>query len=192
MPIVLAKFPSSSPNQLLRIIRALPLGAVAPNALEKILTPLQQDLAKAVNIDTTRSDVGLITGPPFIDALAKQLGEKSLSVQGVDNPAIFAGFSRNGSNSVPSMTKFIEQAISSYCQGALVVRGTAASLPTETMAKINSVLTFSDPGNQLTVCHENDAVCSDEFITVDHLMHGEDANTAANFVIQKSQGGAGP
>ncbi|KAF2684258.1 carbohydrate esterase family 5 protein [Lentithecium fluviatile CBS 122367] len=230
IPDALAKFPSGPLNQFLRIISTLPQGAAALDAVGLILTPLQQGLADAVGIDTTRSDqaenapcadvtvifargttepgnVGLVTGPPFFDALTEQLGGKSLSIQGVEYPATFAGFNRNGTDGVPSMTEFIDQAITScpdtkvvmsgYSQGALVVRSTAASLPAETMAKINSVVTFGDPGNQtaitgaegkrLTVCHENDAVCSGGFITVDHLTYAEDADTAAQFVIQKAQ-----
>jgi hypothetical protein len=64
------------------------------------------------------------------------------------------------------------------------------------MAKINSVVTFGDPGNpdtitgaedkMLIICHENDAVCSGGFITVDHLTYADDADTAARFVVQKA------
>ncbi|KAJ0312188.1 hypothetical protein COL516b_001260 [Colletotrichum fioriniae] len=62
------------------------------------------------------------------------------------------------------------------------------------MAKINSVLTFGDPGNPgaitgaegktKIICHDNDAVCSGGFITVDHLTYAEDADAAAQFVLQ--------
>jgi len=88
--------------------------------------------------------------------------------------------------------------MSGYSQGALVVRGTADTLPADTMSKINSVVTFGDPQNQtaitgatdktLTICHENDAVCAGGFITVDHLTYGEDDNTAAQFVTQRANG----
>lgn len=89
--------------------------------------------------------------------------------------------------------------MSGYSQGALVVRSTADTLPAETMSKVNSVVTFGDPRNQtaitgaegkrLTVCHENDAVCSGGFINVDHLTYGDDATTAAQFVVQKANSG---
>lgn len=88
--------------------------------------------------------------------------------------------------------------MSSYSQGALVVRSTAPSLPAETMAKINSVLPFGDLRNRaaitraegkiLTVCHENDAMCSGGFVAVERLACIEDAGTAARFVIQEAQG----
>ena len=64
------------------------------------------------------------------------------------------------------------------------------------MAKINSVLTFGDPGNPnpitgagdktQIICHDDDAVCKGGFITVDHLTYAEDAATAAEFVLQKA------
>lgn len=88
--------------------------------------------------------------------------------------------------------------MSGYSQGALVVRSTANSLPAATMAKINSVLTFGDPGNPgaitgaegktKIICHDNDAVCSGGFITVDHLTYAEDADAAAQFVLQMASG----
>ena len=86
--------------------------------------------------------------------------------------------------------------MSGYSQGALVVRSTADSLPADTMSQVSSVVTFGDPRNQtsitgaegktLIICHENDAVCSGGFITIDHLTYGEDATTAAQFVIQQA------
>ncbi|KAF2653706.1 carbohydrate esterase family 5 protein [Lophiostoma macrostomum CBS 122681] len=231
IPPALAAFPSGPLNQFLKLISSLPEGAAALDAVGLILTPLQQTLADAVGIDTTRTDlaqnapcadvtvifargttepgnVGLVTGPPFFDALSKQLGNASLAVQGVEYPATFAGFNRNGTDGVPSMTNFINQALTScpatkvvmsgYSQGALVLRSTASSLPADTMAKINSVVTFGDPGNPaaitgaegktLIVCHENDAVCKGGFITVDHLTYADDADAAAGFVVGKVGG----
>ncbi|KAK1613519.1 cutinase [Colletotrichum phormii] len=233
IPDVLAKFPSGPLNQFLRIISTLPADAAALDAVGLILTPLQQGLADSVGIDTTEDDleqnaacaditvifargttepgnVGLVTGPPFFDALNQQRGTKSVSIQGVEYPATFAGFNKNGTEGVPSMTNFINEAatncpstkivMSGYSQGALVVRmctahrSTANSLPAATMAKINSVLTFGDPGNPgaitgaegktKIICHDNDAVYGGGFITVDHLTYAEDADAAAQFVLQ--------
>ncbi|KAF2445977.1 carbohydrate esterase family 5 protein [Karstenula rhodostoma CBS 690.94] len=229
IPDALAKFPSGPLNQFLKIISSLPQGAAALDAVGKVLTPLQQGLADAVGIETTRNDlatnapcadvtvvfargttepgnVGLVTGPPFFDALKEKLGDDTLAVQGVEYPATFAGFNKNGTEGVPSMTAFINQALtecpntkvamSGYSQGALVVRATAAALPAATMAKISSVVTFGDPKNQtdiigaagktLTICHANDAVCAGGFITIDHLTYADDANTAAQFVAGKA------
>ncbi|KAF9880071.1 cutinase [Colletotrichum karsti] len=231
IPDVLAKFPSGPLNQFLRIISTLPAGAAALDAVGLVLTPLQQGLADSVGIDTSEDDlkqdaacaditvifargttepgnVGLVTGPPFFDALKAQSGGKSIAVQGVEYPATFAGFNRNGTEGVPSMTNFINEAttkcpdtkivMAGYSQGALVVRGTAETLPTDTMSKINSVLTFGDPrnpapipgaeGKTKIVCHEDDAVCSGGFITVDHLTYAEDADAAAQFVLQRAAG----
>ncbi|KAF1966327.1 cutinase [Bimuria novae-zelandiae CBS 107.79] len=229
IPPALSQFPSGLLNQFLRMISMLPQGAAALDAIGLILVPLQQQLADATGIDTTENDLarnaacadvtvvfargtvepgnaGLFVGPPFFDALKKKLAGRTLAVQGVDYPATFAGFNRNGTDGVPSMTKYLNQAItacpktkvvmSGYSQGSLVVRSTAKSLPAGTMSKINSVITFGDPrgksaipgavGKQLTICHPNDAVCSGGFITVDHLTYGEDANTAAQFVVQQA------
>ncbi|KAH7119579.1 cutinase [Dendryphion nanum] len=231
IPDPLAKFPSGPLNQFLRIVSTLPAGARALDAVGKVLTPLQQRLADAVNIETTRDDmmqsisctdvtvifargttepgnIGLVTGPPFIDALKEQLGSKSLAVQGVKYPATFAGFNLNGTEGVSSMTDFINQAItrcpntkvvmSGYSQGALVLRSTADSLPVGTMSKINSVVTFGDPRNQtaitgasgksMVICQENDSVCSGGFINIEHLTYGANATTAAQFVLQKVNG----
>lgn len=126
LPDPLAQFPSGLLNRFLRLISTLPEGAMALDAVGRILTPLQQRLADSVGIDTTRDDlaqnaacadvtvvfargttepgnVGLVTGPPFFDALSEQLGGKTLAVQGVEYPATFAGFNLNGTQGVPSM-----------------------------------------------------------------------------------------
>lgn len=126
VPASLAKFPADLLSQFLRLISSLPEGAAALDAVGVILTPLQQSLADLAGINTKRDDlkqnapcanviiifargttepgnVGLVTGPPFFDALRKQLGDRSLAVQGVDYPATFAGFNRNGTDGVQSM-----------------------------------------------------------------------------------------
>ena len=126
IPDGLAQFPKGPLNQFLRIISTLPPGEKALDAVGKVLTPLQQLLATSAGLDTTRDDltenapcadvtvifargttepgnVGLVAGPPFLDALSEQLGGKSLVVQGVEYPATFAGFNQNGTDGVPSM-----------------------------------------------------------------------------------------
>ncbi|KAH7362644.1 cutinase [Plectosphaerella cucumerina] len=126
IPEGLAQFPSGPLNMFLRLISSLPVGERALDAVGKILTPLQQRLADAAGVETTRDDlatnapcadvtvifargttepgnVGLVTGPPFLDALATQLGSRTLAAQGVEYPATFAGFNDNGVNGVPSM-----------------------------------------------------------------------------------------
>ncbi|RMZ71358.1 cutinase [Pyrenophora seminiperda CCB06] len=231
IPGPLAMFPSGPLNQFLRILSSLPKGAIALDDAGKILTPLQQRLADSVGINTDKDDLvqnspcadvtvvfargttepgnmGLVTGPPFIDALGKQLGNKSLAVQGVEYPATFAGFNKNGTDGVPSMTSFINDVISNcpntkvvmpgYSQGALVLRSTADTLPATTMSKINSVVTFGDPrnpapitgasGKSLVICQADDSVCKGGFINVAHLTYGANATMAAQFVIQNANG----
>ncbi|KAH8723270.1 cutinase, partial [Phaeosphaeriaceae sp. PMI808] len=221
IPGPLAMFPSGPLNQFLRILSSLPAGAGALDAAGKILTPLQQRLARSASIDTGKDDLvqnapcadmtvifargttepgnmGLVTGPPFIDALGKQLGGKSLAVQGVEYPATFAGFNRNGTDGVPSMTSFINDAISNcpntkvvmsgYSQGALVVRGTADTLPATTMSKISSVVTFGDPRNPapITGASGKSLCLQGGFINIAHLTYGANATMAAQFVIQNA------
>ncbi|KAF4986086.1 hypothetical protein FDECE_16131 [Fusarium decemcellulare] len=229
IPDPLAKFPQGPLNQLLRMFSSLPEGERALDAAGKLLTPLQEVLAKSVGIDTSRDDlaqnapcsdvtvifargttepgnVGLVTGPPFFDDLTEQLGDRSLSVQGVEYPATFAGFNKNGTEGVPSMTSFINQAVTScpdtkivmsgYSQGALVVRSTADSLPAETMSRVNSVVTFGDPRNQtpitggegktMVICLPEDSVCQGGFINIAHLTYGSEAPAAAQFVVQRA------
>ncbi|KAH6686400.1 cutinase [Plectosphaerella plurivora] len=231
IPEGLAQFPSGPLNMFLRIISTLPVGEKALDAVGKILTPLQQSLADSAGIETTRNDlarnapcadvtvifargttepgnVGLVAAPPFLDALATQLGSKTLAAQGVEYPATFAGFNDNGVNGVPSMTSFINQAgtncpatkivLSGYSQGALVLRSTADTLPAATMARISSIVTFGDPrnpqpitggeGKTLIICQESDAVCSGGFINVAHLTYGANATVAAQFVVEKASG----
>jgi cutinase len=86
--------------------------------------------------------------------------------------------------------------MSGYSQGALVLRRTAESLPADTMAKINSVVTFGDPenprpipkanGKSMIICAADDAVCSGGFINIAHLTYGDNATAAAQFVMHYS------
>ncbi|KAM6536142.1 hypothetical protein FALCPG4_005659 [Fusarium falciforme] len=57
IPDALAKFPAGLLNQLLRMFSSLPEGEKALDAAGKLLTPLQQLLANAVGIDTSRDDL---------------------------------------------------------------------------------------------------------------------------------------
>ncbi|GJC99383.1 cutinase [Colletotrichum higginsianum] len=153
---------------------------------------------------TELGNIGLLTGPPFFDALKEQIRGKSVAIQGVECPATFAGFNKNATE-VLRKTRFINQAVaqcpdtkivmSGYSRGALVVRSTAEP---EQWPRSTRSLTFGDPrhlavipgadGKTKITCHENDAVCSGGFITVDHLTYGEDASVAARFVVQRASG----
>lgn len=136
IPPSLARFPAGPLNQFLRLMSSLPAGERALDAVAKILTPLQQLMANSAEIDTSADDmtgntpcaditvifargttepgnVGLVTGPPFFDAIKEQLSGKTLAVQGVNYPASFAGFNRNGTDGVPSMCVLV--LFSSHC-----------------------------------------------------------------------------
>ncbi|KAF2684637.1 carbohydrate esterase family 5 protein [Lentithecium fluviatile CBS 122367] len=206
IPNALAIFPSGPLNEFLRIISTLPEGATALDAGGLVLTPLQQVLADAVCINTTRDE--LAQNASCADVTVIFTRGTTEPGNGVEFPATFTGFNLNSTEGVPSMASFINQAITScpdskilvpgHSQGALVVRSTTDSLPADTMSKINSVVTFGDPKNQtaitgaeskiLVICHENDAVCSGGFITVDHLTYADNATTAAQFVVEKAGG----
>lgn len=85
--------------------------------------------------------------------------------------------------------------MSGYSQGGQVVHQTAAALPPETMAKVNSVVIFGDPlsstpvqgaaAKTLVICHPDDDICEDgDIILPTHLTYGFDAPKAAAFVAQ--------
>jgi hypothetical protein len=66
------------------------------------------------------------------------------------------------------------------------------------MAKINSIVTFGDPGNpgpipkadnkSMIICAADDAVCKGGFINVAHLTYGANTTTAAKFVMRQAGG----
>ena len=109
--------PQSSPiNGLLAALGNTPIIGADVTALSSLLTTFEQGLATILNVETTENgsagcapmtvifargttepgNVGLVTGPPFFDALAATLGENAINVQGVDYPASIEGFLEGG------------------------------------------------------------------------------------------------
>ncbi|RTE74241.1 hypothetical protein BHE90_011324 [Fusarium euwallaceae] len=149
-------------------------------------------------------NVGTVAGPPFFQALAKEIGSDRLAVQGVEYPADIGGIMNLGSDGGKKMVAIVEQAykkcpntkvvLSGYSQGAMLVHNAAKSLPAATTSKIAAVVTFGDPfksqgfqgvpeGRCKVFCRSGDSVCSGSFvITAAHLQYGQDAQAAADFV----------
>ncbi|KAM0430599.1 hypothetical protein ACHAPT_005951 [Fusarium lateritium] len=150
-------------------------------------------------------NVGTVAGPPFFQALAKEVGSDKLAVQGVDYPASIGGIMSLGSNGADKMVQHVEQAykkcpntkvvLSGYSQGAMLVHNTAKSLPAATSGKIAAVVTFGDPFKSQgfkgvpeerckVFCRSGDSVCAGSFgISAAHLQYGQDAQAAAAFVV---------
>jgi len=103
---------------LLAGLDMIPIIGQSVTAISDVLTTVESTLATALNVDTTANadgvagckdmtvifargttepgNVGLVTGPPFFDALSAIIGQNSISVQGVDYPASIEGFLEGG------------------------------------------------------------------------------------------------
>ncbi|KAF4966634.1 hypothetical protein FSARC_5683 [Fusarium sarcochroum] len=153
-------------------------------------------------------NVGSAAGPPFFQALADQIGNDKLAVQGVEYSASAAGIAQMGDKAgSEKMASLVKQAyqkcpktkvvMSGYSQGAMLVHNAAKSLPAETTKNIAAVVNFGDPFQKQAVqgvptdrvkiiCHSGDGVCAGTAaITPDHLTYSQDAKAAASFVASK-------
>lgn len=107
--------PNSPLNVLLAAVGKLPVIGVELKVIGDLLTTVEATLAKTLGVDTTESEsgctamtvifargttepgnVGLVTGPPFFDALKAMLGAKSVTIQGVNYGATIEGFLEGG------------------------------------------------------------------------------------------------
>jgi Cutinase len=108
---------SSNPiNSLLAGVGMVPIIGASVTAISDVLTTFEAGLAASLNVDTTQNgaagckdmtvifargttesgNVGLLTGPPFFDALSAMIGADSMEVLGVDYPASIEGFLQGG------------------------------------------------------------------------------------------------
>jgi cutinase len=92
-----------------------------------------------------------------------------------------------------------------HSQGGQLVHNAASSLSAQDTAFVSSAVIFGDPDNGKAVgkvssastkviCHQGDLICAGQsIILVPHLTYGQDANTAAQFVVNnmKAAGTAG-
>lgn len=102
-------------NMILAGIGKLPGVGESINAISGVLTAFEAGLATTLNVDTTENgsgcsamtvifargttepgNVGLVTGPPFFDAIQAMVGSNAVSIQGVDYPASIEGFLEGG------------------------------------------------------------------------------------------------
>jgi cutinase len=158
-------------------------------------------------------NVGLLTGPPFFQALQTYMnGSTSLAIQGLNYEASVSGFRQGGDpkgiqkmarlttltmNACPN-TRLV---LAGYSQGAQIVRGACAALPSNMTAALSSVVLFGDPLNgtavtgvpaarATTICHAGDDICRQgSIVSPAHLNYSLDAASAAMFVMQRSQFG---
>lgn len=106
---------STGLNALLSAIIKIPIIGAAVDTIGDVLISLETSLARALNVDTTQQEsgctamtvifargttepgnVGLVTGPPFFDALDSMLGPAAVTIQGVDYGARIEGFLAGG------------------------------------------------------------------------------------------------
>jgi len=154
-------------------------------------------------------NVGSLAGPPFFSALATDIGESNLAVQGVNYSASIAGFLEGGDPTGSTlMASLAEQAstqcpdtkivLSGYSQGGQLVHNAAKMLSAALTAEINSVVIFGDPDNGqavgsipsskvLIICHTGDDIClGGDLILEPHLTYSENAGQAATFVAEQA------
>jgi len=158
---------------------------------------------------TTESPpIGTVAGPPLEAALKTQLGSQSLSFAGVDYPASIPGFLEGGDpTGSTTMASDLTNAANScpnakivsvgYSQGGQLVHNSAKQLSANVASRINAVVIFGDPDNGQAVsgissdkvkviCHTGDNICAGgDLILPPHLTYGEDATSAAQFIVSK-------
>jgi cutinase len=149
-------------------------------------------------------NVGEIAGPPVFTNLRSSLGTAAVTVQGVDYSATVGGY-LSGGDPTGSTTMFnlINQAatkcpstkivIGGYSQGAQLVHNAASRLTSAVTAKIAAAFVFGDPFNGraigtvpsskvISVCHNQDIICTGSGGFDTHLTYGQDAGTVASFI----------
>src|SRR5690242_18239470 len=73
---------------------------------------------------TEGGNMGTLTGPPFVQALGKMVGEENLAVQGVDYPADVAGFLAGGdADGSKLMAQLVGQTLAACPTTKLVISG---------------------------------------------------------------------
>lgn len=102
-------------NMILAGIGKIPAIGTSISAISGVLTTFEAGLAAALNVQTSEDgtncatmtvifargttepgNVGVVTGPPFFDAIQAMVGSNSLAVQGVNYPASIEGFLEGG------------------------------------------------------------------------------------------------
>ncbi|PYH43907.1 cutinase-domain-containing protein [Aspergillus saccharolyticus JOP 1030-1] len=145
-------------------------------------------------------NMGTIVGPEVAADLQTLTSDK-VAVQGVDYPADWAGNAEMGASGGSTMASLVKQAISQcpntkvvlggYSQGAMVVHNAASQLSS---GEIQAAVLFGDPLKAESIdnlssskvkefCATGDPVCENGADVMAHLSYGDDAQTAAQFLV---------
>ncbi|KAL4804166.1 cutinase-domain-containing protein [Aspergillus unguis] len=143
-------------------------------------------------------NMGSVVGPKVGQELNSLTGNKA-AIQGVDYPADAAGNAQMGASGGPKMASLVKQAkeqcpdtkivLGGYSQGAMVVHNAAGSLSS---GQVVGAVTFGDPFKSQkpdnieqfkTFCASGDPVCLNGSNVMAHLSYGDDAATAAKFLV---------
>lgn len=137
--------------------RAADLASTSQNDLQGGGNNCAQNIVIFARGTTEPGNVGTLTGPPFFQALAQQVGADNLAVQGVDYaadiPGFLAGGDAAGSQAMAQLVQDTVQAcpqskviMSGYSQGCQLVHNAAAMLPADVSGKVAGAVLFGDPG----------------------------------------------
>ncbi|RDW58566.1 uncharacterized protein DSM5745_11257 [Aspergillus mulundensis] len=143
-------------------------------------------------------NMGTVVGPKVGQAL-NSLTNNQAAIQGVDYPADAAGNANMGASGGPKMASLVETALKQcpdtkvvlggYSQGAMVVHNAAGKLSS---GQVVGAVTFGDPFKAQkpsnidqfkTFCASGDPVCLNGANVMAHLSYGDDAQTAAQFLV---------
>jgi cutinase len=156
---------------------------------------------------TEAGNVGLLAGPPAFTLLRASLGTAGVAVQGVDYPAVVAGYLAGGDPAgSTTMFNLINQAatkcpetkivIGGYSQGAQLTHNAAARLSSSVTSRIAAAFVFGDPfrgravgsipsSKVLSICHPLDIICNGYGTMDTHLTYSIDAATVAAFIASR-------
>ncbi|KAG9244352.1 cutinase, partial [Calycina marina] len=171
------------------------------NGLSDACKPVTFIFARGTNED---GNVGRIAGPPLFSELRSTLTTANIAVQGVTYSATIAGYLSGGDaagstemarliNLASTKCPSTEIVIGGYSQGAQLVHNSAKKLTAAVTAKIVAVVVFGDPyrgqavgtvptAKVLSICHDQDIICTGSGGFLTHLTYGIDAVTAATFI----------
>ncbi|KAF7878821.1 hypothetical protein EAF04_000024 [Stromatinia cepivora] len=150
-------------------------------------------------------NVGQDVGPYVFTDLRASLTTEKVTVQGVDYAANVLGYLEGGdptgSTTMASLTNTAaakcpsaKLVLGGYSQGAQVLHNAAKTLSADVTAKIAAVIMFGDPDNGqavgtvptskvLSICHDQDIICTGLGWFTTHLTYSEDAQTASDFIV---------
>ncbi|KAJ8069602.1 hypothetical protein OCU04_000040 [Sclerotinia nivalis] len=150
-------------------------------------------------------NVGQDVGPYVFTDLRASLTTAKVTVQGVDYAANVLGYLEGGdpsgsatmanlTNTAAAKCPSAKLVLSGYSQGAQVLHNAAKTLSTAVTARIAAVVMFGDPDNGqavgtvptskvLSICHNQDIICTKLGWFTTHLTYSEDAQTASDFIV---------